>query len=124
MRRAVALVAGLTLAAGCGDGARRQAAPAAVTAGAPGSGDVLERQYEQVVKTVLPSVVQINTESGLGSGVVYDTKGDIVTNDHVVAGARRAPGDHAQLQVAAARDAHRGVRRRRPGRRPGEERRS
>jgi putative serine protease PepD len=89
MRRAVALVAGLTLAAGCGDGARRQAAPAAVTAGAPGSGDVLERQYEKVVKTVLPSVVQINTESGLGSGVVYDTKGDIVTNDHVVAGARR-----------------------------------
>jgi S1-C subfamily serine protease len=89
MRRALALVAGLTLVAGCGNGVQRQAAPAAVTAGASGSGDVLERQYEQVVKTVLPSVVQINTDSGLGSGVVYDTKGDIVTNDHVVAGARR-----------------------------------
>jgi S1-C subfamily serine protease len=87
MRRAVALVAGMTLAAGCGNGVGRQTAPAAVTAGAPG--DVLERQYEQVVKTVLPSVVQINTDSGLGSGVVYDNKGDIVTNDHVVAGARR-----------------------------------
>ena len=41
-----------------------------------------------VVKTVSPSVVVIAC-SGLGSGVVYDTKGDIVTNDHVVAGARR-----------------------------------
>ena len=88
-RRAVALVAGLTLVAGCGNGAGRQAAPSAVIAGSPRSGDVLERQYEQVVKTVLPSVVQINTDSGLGSGVVYDNKGDIVTNDHVVAGARR-----------------------------------
>jgi S1-C subfamily serine protease len=92
MRRAVALVAGLMLVAGCGSGVRRQTAPTAPTAasaGAPGSGDALERQYEQVVKTVLPSVVQINTDSGLGSGVVYDNKGDIVTNDHVVSGARR-----------------------------------
>ena len=38
---------------------------------------------------MLPSVVQINTDTGLGSGVVYDNKGDIVTNDHVVSGARR-----------------------------------
>jgi S1-C subfamily serine protease len=29
-------------------------------------------------------VVQITTASGLGSGIVYDTKGDIVTNAHVV----------------------------------------
>ena len=88
MRRAVALVAGLTLAAGCG-GVRTKTAPTVASAGGPRPADTLERQYEQVVKTVLPSVVQINTESGLGSGVVYDAKGDIVTNDHVVAGARR-----------------------------------
>jgi putative serine protease PepD len=33
---------------------------------------------------VLPSVVQIETSAGLGSGIIFDTKGDIVTNDHVV----------------------------------------
>lgn len=31
-----------------------------------------------------PEVVEISTGSGLGSGVVFDTRGDIVTNYHVV----------------------------------------
>jgi putative serine protease PepD len=44
----------------------------------------LQRQYEQVVSRVLPSVVQISTGTGTGSGVVYDSRGDIVTNAHVV----------------------------------------
>ena len=39
---------------------------------------------------VSPSVVQISTDSGLGSGVVYDGKGNIVTNHHVVAGSADA----------------------------------
>jgi S1-C subfamily serine protease len=88
-RRVAAIAAaGLTLIAGCGTEARR-VRPTAQSAGALVSGDVLEQQFEQVVKRVLPSVVQINTDTGLGSGVVYDNKGDIVTNDHVVSGARR-----------------------------------
>ncbi len=33
-----------------------------------------------------PSVVQIQNSQGLGSGVVFDTTGDIVTNNHVVEG--------------------------------------
>jgi putative serine protease PepD len=33
---------------------------------------------------VLPSVVQIFTSDATGSGVVYDSKGDIITNAHVV----------------------------------------
>jgi S1-C subfamily serine protease len=33
---------------------------------------------------VLPSVVQITTGQALGSGIVLDTKGDVVTNAHVV----------------------------------------
>ena len=37
---------------------------------------------------MLPSVVQITTGQGLGSGVVYDDKGDIVTNAHVVGSAK------------------------------------
>jgi S1-C subfamily serine protease len=44
----------------------------------------LQQQYHQVVRKVAPSVVQIETSSGLGSGIVYDGKGDIVTNAHVV----------------------------------------
>ena len=57
------------------------ASPAAVPSGAASS---LEQQYEQVVSRVLPSVVEISTSSGSGSGVVFDSKGDIVTNAHVV----------------------------------------
>jgi S1-C subfamily serine protease len=37
-----------------------------------------------VVHELSPSVVQIQTPSGLGSGVVFDSNGDIVTNNHVV----------------------------------------
>ena len=37
-----------------------------------------------VVRELSPSVVQIQTSSGLGSGVVFDADGDIVTNNHVI----------------------------------------
>ena len=53
-------------------------------AASSGAASSLEQQYEQVVARVLPSVVQISTSEGSGSGVVYDAKGDIVTNAHVV----------------------------------------
>src|SRR5262249_45195749 len=39
--------------------------------------------YSAVVREVLASVVLIRTSSGLGSGVVLDTRGNIVTNAHV-----------------------------------------
>jgi putative serine protease PepD len=41
-------------------------------------------QLVRVVDAVSPAVVQIQTSAGLGSGVVYDGKGDIITNAHVV----------------------------------------
>jgi S1-C subfamily serine protease len=44
----------------------------------------LQDQFVAVIKQVTPSVVVIETDSGLGSGVIYDTRGDIVTNAHVV----------------------------------------
>lgn len=92
-----ALVAGLlvTVLAGC------TSAPANTTAGTstapsiPADIGQLQATYETIVSHVLPSVVQINTPTGLGSGVVYDTKGDIITNAHVV-------GDATTFQVALA----------------------
>jgi putative serine protease PepD len=47
----------------------------------------LESAFEQVVGAVGPSVVVIETSAGLGSGIVFDTQGDIVTNAHVVGDA-------------------------------------
>jgi len=44
----------------------------------------LQNAYASVYKKVSPSVVQIETSEGLGSGIVFDTAGDIVTNAHVV----------------------------------------
>jgi putative serine protease PepD len=38
-----------------------------------------------VVRKLSPSVVQIQSSQGLGSGVVFDSNGDVVTNNHVVA---------------------------------------
>jgi len=51
--------------------------PSAVDGGARAS-------YADVVRQVLPSVVLISTTEGLGSGVVLDKAGNIVTNAHVV----------------------------------------
>ena len=61
----------------------RSTPPAAVPADAP----ALEQAYVSVVQRVLPSVVQITTDRGLGSGVILDTEGNIVTNAHVVEAA-------------------------------------
>jgi putative serine protease PepD len=52
-----------------------------------GIADQLEQEYVAVVHQVGPSVVVIQTSGGLGSGVIFDAKGDIVTNAHVAAGA-------------------------------------
>ena len=41
-----------------------------------------------VAAAVAPSVVRIDTQIGLGSGIIYDAEGLIVTNAHVVNGAR------------------------------------
>jgi S1-C subfamily serine protease len=53
-----------------------------------GSALGLQAAFEQVIRQASPSVVQIETTVGLGSGVVYDTRGDIVTNNHVVGSAK------------------------------------
>jgi S1-C subfamily serine protease len=53
--------------------------------------------YADVVRKVMPSVVLISTSEGLGSGVVLDRSGNIVTNAHVAGNATtfkvQVPGD-------------------------------
>jgi len=81
---AVAGCADGVLASGAGTSPAVTAAPVALGSG---PADALQEQYEDVIKAVLPSVVQITTPEATGSGVVYDDKGDIVTNAHVVGSA-------------------------------------
>jgi S1-C subfamily serine protease len=82
----LALAVGAVPLAGC---ANQQNTPAAPASGAapPADATAVQQDYVQVVEHVQPSVVQITTDRGLGSGIVFDNKGDIVTNAHVVAGA-------------------------------------
>ena len=51
---------------------------------APSAAAQLQSDFVNVYSEVAPSVVQIETGEGLGSGIVFDTKGHIVTNAHVV----------------------------------------
>ncbi|RPK86243.1 MULTISPECIES: trypsin-like peptidase domain-containing protein [Streptomyces] len=95
-----AAVFALALAGGCSG-----TDPAAPSPEAPASGtaqgavkrapDDLQNAYQAVINDVLPSVVQIDASEGLGSGVVYDGKGHIVTNAHVV-------GDEKKFKVSVA----------------------
>ena len=62
-------------------------ATATVPAAAAAGGVPLQQDYVNTIRRVLPSVVEIKTASGLGSGVVYDAAGHIVTNAHVVGSA-------------------------------------
>jgi len=86
---AVVMLASAALA-GCGESrapdgpGTSPAAAAAPAALGSGPASALQRQYQDVIKAVLPSVVQISTPDTQGSGVIYDDQGDIVTNAHVV----------------------------------------
>ena len=80
-----ALVAAVVLAV-C---ATNTASPSAATPAVEVSPSALaqQQQFVQVVKQVSPSVVLIQTSQGLGSGIVFDAAGNVVTNAHVVEGA-------------------------------------
>jgi putative serine protease PepD len=58
--------------AGAAAGGTTPASPSAPGRASPGAASSLEQQYEQVVAAVLPSVVQISTSEGFGSGVVFE----------------------------------------------------
>jgi putative serine protease PepD len=76
----------VAIVAGCSSGTGK---PASSSTSGSDAAVPLQDSYEQVVRNVLPSVVQISTDNSTGSGVVYDSDGDIVTNAHVVGDATK-----------------------------------
>src|SRR3954462_1160142 len=94
---AVVAVAVTATATSCGSSSK-SSAPAVVSTAAVSQAALraasvdpavaVQTQFVKVVHDTSPAVVQISTNVGLGSGVVYDNKGDIVTNAHVVKGAK------------------------------------
>ena len=86
---AVAALVALLALAGCSATTASATSSSAATPAAQvaPSALALQQQFVQVVKQVGPSVVLIQTSQGLGSGIVFDAGGDVVTNAHVVQGA-------------------------------------
>ena len=92
MRRApylflLALLA--TLAAGCGSAASAGALGSGVTVAPADAASSLQQRFVSIVMAVSPAVVQVRTSLALGSGVVFDARGDVITNAHVVDNAKR-----------------------------------
>jgi S1-C subfamily serine protease len=96
--RTLRLLASLTVLAcsaallsGCTDDSSSSRKDGATTtqAAVPQVANDLQDAYLKVIKEVLPSVVQIQASHDLGSGVVYDDKGHIVTNAHVVGNEKK-----------------------------------
>jgi putative serine protease PepD len=107
-------VAALTVASGAGSGAvaaalvAHAAPPAAATAATttPVLGTSSTTTAESVYAQVSPGVVTITANVGrgqaIGSGIVLDTKGDILTNAHVIAGAQQMQVTLSSGQTVAA----------------------
>jgi putative serine protease PepD len=98
--RTAALVAVAIVAAGAAGGVTAWSldddpapAPVAtapvVTTPTGGASPTAEEDLADAVARVSPTVVQVRTESGQGSGVILEPSGLIVTNDHVIQGASR-----------------------------------
>src|SRR5215208_6276244 len=83
-------------------GSGHPALAAAPTAAEPASAGAFSTAVHQVAERVKPAVVQITNEqqvetgrltqpftvpAGVGSGMIYDDQGHVLTNDHVVDGA-------------------------------------
>ncbi len=85
----VGLFAGWEFAGSSRNTATTSKAAATATATSSG-GTTIEAQQEAAIAKVEPAVVELKvmTAQGeqIGSGVIIDTKGDIVTNSHVVSG--------------------------------------
>ena len=91
-RRLRACLAALTVGLGllaC-SGAKKPAPTAPASATLPSAAQPADAfsRIPGIVQSVQPSIVTVFAGQGVGSGVVYRSDGIILTNDHVVAGAR------------------------------------
>jgi putative serine protease PepD len=74
---------------GSASGPSNAGAPAALNMATPSARTVSTNENaSQVYSSTHSGVVKITTESGLGTGILLDKSGDILTNDHVVNGAK------------------------------------
>jgi len=114
-RGLLAAVAALTVAGGAGSGAiaaalvahaapSAAATPAAATAvqGTSLSSGTAESIYAQVSPGVVTITSTVGNGQAIGSGIVLDSRGDILTNAHVIAGARQMQVTLSTGQTAAA----------------------
>ena len=94
------LVVAVVGLAGCGGRSRTPSTASGAASTAPATASrspaaAVQQQFIAVIRRTQPQVVQIQTDSVLGSGVIFDAKGNIVTNAHVV-------GTATQLLVTLA----------------------
>ena len=89
---AAVTVAAAILLPACGGGSGNSQSTRAAstsTTTATSAADSLQAQFVDTIGAIGPSVVQVQTPAGLGSGVVFDSEGNVVTNDHVVGTYKR-----------------------------------
>ena len=77
------------LAAGCASATPAGGRISAVPAGSADQASSLQQRFVSIVRAVSPAVVQVRTLVALGSGIVFDARGDAVTNARVVENATR-----------------------------------
>jgi len=101
-RGLIAAVVALTVASGAGSGAiaaglidhstasasAGTALPTTQTSTSSTSSSTAASIYKQDLPGVVTLTVNLSRGQAIGSGIVLDTKGDILTNAHVIAGAR------------------------------------
>ncbi len=51
---------------------------------------ITNKDFSAIIKDVIKTVVSIKTDKGIGSGVIIDPRGYVLTNFHVINGARKA----------------------------------
>jgi S1-C subfamily serine protease len=107
----LALLAGLLTGLGrgllSGPAATRPAAGIVLPAAQATGAAALQDELMTAAQRVGPAVVSIRTETGLGSGLIYDASGLVLTNAHVVDGSRTisvglADGRHFDGKVLGA----------------------
>ncbi len=88
----------ITFGSACTGSPPPAASQSASTGGSSSTGDL--SAVPGIVREVEPSVVTIETSSGIGSGVVYRSDGTIVTDAHVVEDQQKKPLKDVRIHFA------------------------